>query len=248
MPYAVVTGATSGLGLAYANVLARERKNLILVARSTDALEEVSKKLSSEFGVVVIPFVADLSDAEAVRKLALTLAEYQLDTLINNAGFGIYDRFQESALEEEIALVNLTVIAPLILSHELLRVMSLSPNSLIINIGSLAGWLGASTYSAAKSWTRVFSEALAFDLRNSNVKVCCVAPGYLATNFHESAGNSINAIPKGFVSDPHDIARKSLLKARKGKLIYVPTFTYSAIALVLQMMPRPIIRQLSKLR
>ena len=70
MPYAVVTGATSGLGLAYANVLARERKNLILVARSTDALEEVSKKLSSEFGVVVIPFVANLSDAEAVRKLA----------------------------------------------------------------------------------------------------------------------------------------------------------------------------------
>jgi short-subunit dehydrogenase len=248
MPYAVITGATSGLGLAYANELAREKRNLILVARSAETLEEVSKKLSSEFGVVVLPFVTDLSDAEAVRNLAIILAEYQIDTLINNAGFGIYDRFQESTLEEEIALVNLSVIAPLILSHELVKIMRLSPNSLIINIGSLAGWLGASTYSAAKSWTKVFSEALSFDLRNSDVKVCCVAPGYLATNFHESAGNSISTIPQRFVSDPRDIARKSLLKARKGKLIYVPTFTYSLIALVLQMLPRPIIRRLSKLR
>lgn len=248
MRYSVITGATSGLGLAYAEILASEGRNLILVARNTIGLQEVSEHLTHRFGVDILSFPSDLSNIMSLNQLVTELRMLEIDTLINNAGFGIYDSFQHSGLENELRLINLTITAPMTLCHELIPQIIRQPNGLIINIGSIAGYLSASTYSAAKSWTKVFTEVLAFDLRKSPIKISCLTPGYLDTNFHNAAGNSIARIPKIFISDPLDVAKQSLKHARRGRIVQVPTLKYRILAIFIQYSPRPLIRRLSSLR
>ena len=248
MHYSVITGATSGLGLAFAECLAGEGRNLILIARNEETLSRVAEKLRSSYQINVETISADLSDETSLNQLVSNLRSRDIDILVNNAGFGIYEPFGDSAVDKEVDLIKLTMLSTMVLCHELIPNMLKNSVGLVINVGSLAGWLSASTYSAAKSWTKVFTEYLAFEYRDSQIKFSCLAPGYINTKFHESAGNSVASIPGFLISHPITIAQKALVAGRKGKVVYVPTFVYRCIALFVQYAPRPLIRMLSSLR
>jgi short-subunit dehydrogenase len=248
MHYSVITGATSGLGLAFAECLAGEGRNLILIARHEETLSRVAEELRASYQIDVETISADLSDETSLQQLVSILRSREIDVLINNAGFGIYEPFGESAVEKEVDLIKLTMLSTMVLCHELIPNMLKNSFGLVINVGSLAGWLSASTYSAAKSWTKVFTEYLAFEYRDSHIKFSCLAPGYINTKFHESAGNSVSSIPSFLISHPNTIAQKALVAGRKGKVVYVPTFAYRCVALIVQYAPRPMVRLLSSLR
>ena len=246
--YSVVTGATSGLGLAYTEILANEGRNLILIARNSLSLQDLAQRLAKRHGIAVLTFPCDLSNQESLSQLVAKLKVLEIDILINNAGFGIYDSFESSDLENELKLINLTIIAPMTLCHELVAKIACQDAGLVINVGSIAGYLSASTYSAAKSWIKVFTEALAFEYRKLDINICCVAPGYIDTNFQNASGNSKAQIPKFLVSDPMNVAKKSLQSARKGKIVCVPALKNRCIAIFIQYAPRPLVRSLSSLR
>jgi hypothetical protein len=248
MNYSVITGATSGLGLAFAECLADEGRNLILIARNEMNLSRVAQDLRLNYQIHVEIFPTNLADEKSLWHLVSNLRFKNIDVLINNAGFGIYEAFGVGAVEKEVELIKVTMLSTMVLCHQLIPEMLKNPNALVINVGSLAGWLSASTYSAAKSWTKVFTEFLAFEYRDSQIKFSCLAPGYMDTKFQESAGNSLANIPDFLITQPKAIAQKALKAGRKGKVVYVPTLSYRCIALMIQYAPRPIVRLLSSLR
>ncbi len=158
MPTALITGASAGLGAEFARQLARRRADLILVARSADALEQLATELRGEYGVAVEVLPADLADAAGVESVAARLRDTAdpVDLLVNNAGFGLPLRFADNDIEDEVRHLRVHVEASMRLMHAALQSMR-GRGGRILNVASVAGFISRSTYSACKSWLIGFS-------------------------------------------------------------------------------------------
>lgn len=239
MKLAVITGPTSGIGLAYAQQLATEGYELLLIGRSEEKLKNLQSQLKAPSQI----YVADLSIHDQIIKTANHLKGLaQIDILINNAGFGSSKPFSENSLEEEIEQVEVLVKAVMVLTHAVLPKMKKANSGMVLNISSVAAWLPTGSYAAAKSYVTSFTEAIAAELKGTKVQVTAVAPGYTKTKFFDRSQMDDEEVPSWLRLTPEQVASESLKDARSGQLISVPGAQYKAMSTVSRSLPRPLVR------
>lgn len=210
--YALVTGGTSGIGYELAKLFAHDGYNLILVARSTDRLQEVSDELR-QVGVDVIALEKDLFQSNAAREIfdEVSARGLEVSVLVNDAGQGQHGRFHEVPLERHLELVQLDVIALLSLTHLFLEKMVIRNEGKILNLASVVSKTPApefSVYAASKAFVLSFSEALAKELEDTDITVTALMPGRTDTDFFLKAGmEDTKEYQEHELAEPADVAR-----------------------------------------
>jgi short-subunit dehydrogenase len=226
---ALITGATSGIGAAYANLLANEGFDLVLVARDLPRLKKVAKELGKTFGIKTECIKADLNKP--------------IEVLVNNAGFGIKDSFLDSDLNREQELLDVLVTAPMRLTHALLPGLVKRNEGVIVNVSSVASFIAGGTYSAAKSYLTVFTEYLHTELKGTNIKVSALCPGFTKTEFHARGKMKMGGLPNYMWSDVNAVVKKSWKYAKAGKAICIPGWQYMLLSTIARVAPRPLVRK-----
>jgi hypothetical protein len=231
-PQALVTGASSGLGLAFAERLARDGYDLTIVARRRDRLEELAKRLRSEQRVEVAVIVADLSksaDLHAVEKRVAEAASLEL--LVNNAGFGGYMPFSQLDPDRAEELINLQVLAVTRLTRAALPGMLARKKGAIINVSSRLAFSGPvsedrlpkrATYAGTKAFLNTFTQILHDELQGTGVQVQALCPAVVRTEFHLRMGIDPNRFPPEIVSTPEEVVQASLASLRLGEVVCLP--------------------------
>jgi len=244
MRTALVTGATSGIGHAFCRELAERGDNLVIVARHRARLENVSDELRARHSIKVEILAADLSKRVQLRRVAERVADRDrpIDLLVNNAGFAMSKSLLKGDLADEEAMLDVLCRAVLVLSHAGALSMRDRGRGHIINVSSVAGFLPMGTYSAAKAWCTVFTEALAQELSGSGVSATALCPGFTRTEFHERADLDMSRMPKAMWLEADGLVRACLDDVRAGKVISVPGVQYKVIAGIAQVVPHSLLR------
>ncbi|MDZ4799857.1 MAG: SDR family oxidoreductase [Bryobacteraceae bacterium] len=247
-PTALITGASAGIGAAFARRLAADGFDLILVARRRDRLEALSAELTANFGHHVEVLTADLATDSGIASVAdYVIAAPRLDLLINNAGFGIAGRFYEVPAPDHDRMHRLHVMATLHLTHAALRRMVPIGHGSVINVSSVAGFTpssGTVSYSATKHWMNSFTEGVWLDLkmRGSAVKVQALCPGFTYSEFHDVMGTSRSTIPKWLWTPADEVVDASLRALRESRLFVIPGGAYRALVFFSGLLPRSLVR------
>jgi short-subunit dehydrogenase len=225
---AMVTGASSGIGEAYAELLAEDGWDLVLVARRRDRLAAVAARLAAAHGISTRIVVADLADAGQVAALCEEASQLPLALLVNNAGLAHYMPF--TALSSPLAteLVDVNVLAPVLLTRAALGGMVERAEGAVVNVASLLAFSGTweaphlpqrAVYAASKSFLVTFTQILAEELRDSGVRAQVVCPGLVRSEFHSRQGLDVSAVPR---MEPRAVAKASLTDLERGVVVSVP--------------------------
>jgi short-subunit dehydrogenase len=241
--WALVTGATAGIGESFSRLLAAKNYNLVLVARDLPRLNERAAALEAKFGIKTHVIQADLATDEGCLRVENYILQNQIDVLINNAGFGINKAFTMSTLEVEQQLLDVLVRTPMRLMHVALPLMKARNNGIVINVSSVAGYIAGGTYSASKSYLTVLSESLNTELSATNVKVSALCPGFTRTEFHQRGKMSMKGLPNFLWLNPDRLVEQSWRDALKGEAVSVPGWQYKLLVLIVQTVPRFIVRK-----
>ena len=242
--WALVTGATVGIGESFTRLLAHNGYNIVLVARDLPRLQERAQGLESTFGIATTVIQADLATDAGCKTIEDFIANNQIDVLINNAGFGINKAFTMSQLDTEQQLLDVLVRTPMRLMHVALPGMKERNKGVIINVSSVAGWIAGGTYSAAKSYLTVLSESLHTELSSTNVKVSALCPGFTRTEFHQRGRMSMKGLPAFMWLNSDKLVAKAWKDAVGGKVVSVPGWQYQLLTFVMRNAPRPMVRKI----
>jgi short-subunit dehydrogenase len=243
--WALVTGATSGIGESFTRLLASNKYNIVLVARDLPRLQERATALEAKYGIKTHVIQADLATDEGCLRVEKHILENQVDVLINNAGFGTNKAFTMSTLEVEQQLLDVLVRTPMRLMHVALPLMKARDNGIIINVSSVAGYIAGGTYSASKSYLTVLTESLHTELAATNVKVSALCPGFTRTEFHQRGKMSMKGLPEFLWLDSDRLVEQSWRDAIKGKVVSVPGWQYKLLVFIVQtLVPRSIVRKI----
>src|SRR3954451_6314538 len=245
---ALVTGASSGIGEAFASQLAERGYRVGLVARN----EEKLRALADETGGDV--FVCDLADADARDRLFAEVGErgLQVEVLVNNAGFGVYKDFAESDREREIEQARVNVEAVVDLTHRFLPAMIARGRGAVINTASTAAFQpipGNAGYAAAKAYVLALSEALHEETRKTGVTVTALCPGPVHTGFQDAseAHDFAKTLPKPMWREPGKVADAALKGAERGKRIVVPGTPNRLTGAMARFSPRPLLLRILRM-
>ena len=240
-PWALVTGASAGIGAAFAEALARRGLHLALVARRGDRLDEAAARLSAAHGVEVLPLAQDLLDGDPVRRIETELGDRVVGLLINNAGFGSRRRFLDADRDLLRRMVRLNCEVPAALAHAFLKPMAERRRGGMVLVASVAGFLPTpymAVYGATKSFDLHLGEGLSQELRENGVDVLTVCPGHTATEFHEVAGSQ--GPVTGGAADPADVAEGALARLGHSQC-YVPGGLNKIVAGAPRLFPRKLV-------
>ena len=224
----MVTGASSGIGEAYAERLAADRWDLVVVARTGERLSELAGRLNQAHAVTVRAVQADLSRPGEVARVGAEIGALPVDMLVNNAGLAHYMPFADLAAAQAAELVDLNVLAPVLLTQAVLPGMLARSRGTVINIASLLAFSGAAqapflpkraVYAATKSFLVTFSQALAAEVADRGIQVQVVCPGVVRSEFHARQGMDMNAVPR---MEPGQVVEASLADLADGVLMSVP--------------------------
>ena len=240
--WALVTGATSGIGESFTRLLASHKYNIVLVARDLPRLQERAQGLEEKFGAKTHVIQADLATDEGCLKVENYILENQIDVLINNAGFGTSKAFTMSTIEIEQQLLDVLVRTPMRLMHVALPLMKRN-KGVIINVSSVAGYIAGGTYSASKSYLTVLSESLHTELAPTGVKISALCPGFTRTEFHQRGKMSMKGLPNFLWLNSDRLVEQSWSDALKGKAVSVPGWQYKLLIFIVQTVPRSIVRK-----
>jgi len=225
---ALVTGASAGIGEAFARLLAREGFDVVLVARRGDRLEALARELAAETGVRAFAVPLDLSapDAGAALEARLTAEGLGVDVLVNNAGYGLKSRFTDAGWLEHAAFVQVMATSVAELCHRFVPAMVERGYGRIVNVSSIAAFTPetpGSLYGAVKRFALSFSRALAKELEGTGVNVCALCPGYTQTEFHDviDVREQIDRLPGFFVMDADVVARQGWEAVERGRVVCV---------------------------
>ncbi|MGI5246245.1 SDR family NAD(P)-dependent oxidoreductase [Dactylosporangium sp. CA-139066] len=244
---ALVTGATAGIGAAFARELAAEGHELVLVARNGDRLAA----LAAELPVPVEVLPADLATAAGRDAVAARLADpaRPVDLLVNNAGRSLNRSFLRSTVELEEELLRLNVNAVMRLTLAALPAMVERGRGDVVNVSSVSGFaamMPGSTYPATKAWVTNFSESQAQLVRGQGVRVMALCPGYTRTEFHDRAGIDTTHMPSWLWLDARAVARAGLRDLRRGRMVSVPGWKYKLAVFGIRHAPRGLLQRVSR--
>jgi len=248
VPTALITGATAGLGAAFARKLAGEGYDLVLVARNTDRLAATRARLRTEQIIDVETMTADLSTEAGCAGVVDRLGDrdHPVDLLVNNAGMGLGAGFSDGPAENSLRLTRLNVVAVLRLAHAALGPMRARGSGDIINVSSVAGFTPATknaAYSASKAWVTSFSESLHAHHAGTGVRVLALCPGLVHTEFHQRAGLDMSRVPHWLWTDADDVVGDALRALRRGQSICVPGRQNQAIVGATRFIPRRLLER-----
>lgn len=245
---ALVTGASSGIGLELAKLFARDGHDLVLVARREAQLEELAEALTDRYDVQATVIAADLADPSAPAEIARRVAAAGLDVqfLVNNAGFGLAAEFARTDATTELQMIQVNVAALTHLTKLFLPGMVGEHHGAILNVASTAGFVPGplmAVYYATKAYVISFSEALAEELRNSGVTVTVLCPGVTRTGFQERAGIDLEArqLQRGWVADAASVARAGYDGMRRGKRVVIPGVINKVMVAATRLAPRALL-------
>ncbi|MFC7546340.1 SDR family NAD(P)-dependent oxidoreductase [Plantactinospora sp. GCM10030261] len=248
---ALVTGATSGIGAAFARRLAADGWRLVLVARDAERLAVVAAELRERHGTPVDVLPADLSTEAGTGQVEdrLRSADEPVDLLVNNAGISLNRPFLRSSADDEARLLRLNVLAVLRLTHAALPGMTERRRGAVINVSSVAGFgavMPGSTYSASKAWVTNSSESVGQSVRPFGVRVMALCPGYTRTEFHDRAGINMSKTPRWLWLRADDVVAEGLRDLHKGKLVSVPDWKYKLAVFGLRHTPRGVLHGVAR--
>jgi uncharacterized protein len=235
MPTALVTGATAGIGAAFARQLAARGHDLVLVARDEERLRQLASGLPNAVEVLPADLATDVGCALVEGRCAAGV-----DLLVNNAGLGTKGAFHEVPVEDEEHLLRLNVRAVLRLTHAALPPMLERGSGAVLNVSSVAGFAPgtrSATYSASKAWVTNFSESLHLQYAGTGVRVLALCPGFTRTEFHERAEMDVSGIPDRLWLEADDVVAEALRDLDAGKALSVPGLQYKAIVLGSRVVP-----------
>ena len=243
---ALITGASSGIGAAFAEVFAANGFDLVLTARRTDRLDAAATRLSQAFGITATVITADLGDADAPRRICDELASrgIAVDVLVNNAGYGIPGAFTASEWPRHAAMLQVMVVALAELTHRLLPGMVSRGYGRIINVASLAALVpapaGHTLYAATKALVVKFSESLAHEVRPQGVHVTALCPGFTFSEFHDVTGTreTVRHLPGWFWMDAATVAREGYAAVMAGSPVHVTGRFNRAMATLARLVPQ----------
>jgi short-subunit dehydrogenase len=252
MSVALVTGASAGIGRAFAIGLAARGHDLVLVARDRGRLEELAAELTATHGVAAEVLAADLlTDAGlGAVEARLTDDERPVGLLVNNAGFGTYGRFAELDVVHEIEEVELNVVALLRLTHAALGAMERRHEGAILNVASLAAYQPnpiSATYGATKAFVHSFTHAIREEARGTGVTVMLVCPGYTHTEFHDRAGLGESEMPELVWQSADTVVAAALRDLDRGRSVSIPGVLNQTAAAFSSVTPAGITRRVAGL-
>ncbi len=244
--YALVTGASSGIGYELAKLFAKDGKNLVIVARSQDRLEELRTEIDDEYETTVIVLPKDLSNPNSPQELFSELQKRHInvDVLVNNAGFGVWGKFSETDLQKELEMIQVNVTSLIHLTKLFLKGMLENKSGWILNVASLCAFTPVpleAVYCGTKANILHFSEALANELKGTSVSVTSLCIGLAKTGFHKRAKMEDTRVAKRKMMDAATVAQDGLNALKKRKVITVPGLQYKVWPLLARVAPRNLI-------
>ena len=242
--WALVTGATAGIGESFTRLLAAEGFNLVLVARDEARLHERAQGLKDKYGADSVVIVADLATESGSAKVEDYLANNEVEVLINNAGFGINKAFTMSDLAKEEEVLKVLVRTPMRLMHVALPKMKERNSGVVINVSSVASFIAGGAYSASKSYLTVLSESLHTELSATNIKVSALCPGFTRTEFHQRGRMKMAGLPEFMWLNSDALVAKAWKDALAGKPVSIPGWQYKLLVGFISIVPRSIVRRL----
>ncbi len=259
--WALVTGASAGIGEAFADALAARGANLILTARRTDRLNAIADRLRAAHRIETLVIAADLAQADAPLTIAagIAAAGKSVDILVNNAGYGQPGHFEDVDWAVHRDFIALMVTSYAHLAHLFLPGMQARGYGRIINVASVAGLVpgsaGHTLYGAVKAFLVSFSQSLAAENAGKGVKVSALCPGFTNSEFHDvnNTRGLINALPRYMFMEARPVVEGALDAAERGHVVYVPGLWNKFVVTLIRLMPRPwaaaiVLRQSQKFR
>jgi short-subunit dehydrogenase len=242
--WALVTGATAGIGESFTRLLASKGFNIALVARDEARLHERAAGLREKYGVQTFVLPADLATVAGCAAVEQYLQEFEIEVLINNAGFGINKAFTASDLSAEQDMFDVLVRTPMRLMHVILPKMKARNSGTVINVSSVASFIAGGTYSASKSYLTVLSESLHTELLGTEVRISALCPGFTRTEFHQRGRMKMKGLPDFMWLNSDQLVATAWSDAQAGKAVSIPGWQYKLLAGVISSTPRRFVRKI----
>ncbi len=240
-----ITGATSGIGAAFARRFAREGYDLIITGRREKIIRNLAGEISKKYGVKVDVIISELSNDEDVNLLVEKIKqEENIEVLINNAGFGIGKPFYEDAIENQENMAKVHILSTLKLTYAAIPNMIKKKRGIIINVSSISSFFplpDAAIYSGTKAFLNNFSESIYLELKNKGIYVQSLCPGFTRTDFHNRMGlNKGELRNRGIIRwmSADRVVEYSIECLKKGKIICIPGFWNKVLVLISKILPR----------
>jgi len=248
---ALITGATAGIGAAFARRLAADGYALVIVARDAQRLASTAEALTAGHGTTVDIIQADLSTEEGRERVAARLSDEQrpVDLLVNNAGLSLNTSFVLSTPEREATLLGVNVHAVMRLTLAVLPGMVRRRSGSVINVSSVSGFAAAmpgSTYPASKAWVTNFTESVASSVAGFGVRLMALCPGYVRSEFHGRAGIDMSKTPNFLWLDADELVRDAMRDLKRGKVISVPSWKYKTVVFAMRYLPRGLLQRAAR--
>ena len=245
---ALVTGATAGIGNAFAKELAKRGYDLVIVARTTERLDALATQLRSKHRIEVDVVTADLSTTEGVRAAVNKLTDTTLpvDLLINNAGASLAGWFGTTDIGDEDRQLDLLVRAPMHLMDAAIKTMAGRGGGQIINVSSVAAFTPRGVYSAHKAWLLNLSRWADIHYADVNISVQALCPGFVRTEFHQRGEMDVSGVPKWMWLKSDKVVKTSLKDLDKGKSVSIPSFRYKVLTTLARYAPTRLVTRIAK--
>jgi short-subunit dehydrogenase len=237
--WALVTGASVGLGRQFALQLADHGYSLVVVARREQELAAVATEITQRWNVDCEVLVADLLDETDRNRVIdrLISEDKPIDVLVNNAGFGLADSFHESTWVDERGHHDIHVTIPLQLTHSVIPAMRLRGRGRVIVVSSVAAFLARGSYSAAKRYWVTMARSLTARYRGDNVAVTALCPGFTRTEFHQRMGMNVTGFPRFAWLRADRVVSTGLRDAFRGRAVSIPSLRYRALVALAPLIP-----------
>ena len=246
----LITGGSVGIGAALANVFAEHGHDLILVSRNREKLERTAREIEQKHRVQVACIADDLSDSGGARRVydEVSRRGLNVDHLVNNAGVGLFGKFEKTDLDVELKMIQLNVSSPVELTKRFLPQMIQRRRGRILNVASTAAFVPGpwmSIYYATKAFLLSFSEAIDYELKESGISVTTLCPGPTESEFKVRAGSQRSRLFDAFVMDAPTVARAGYDGLMSGKIVVVPGLRNKLVPVAARLIPRPMMAMLS---
>ncbi len=241
---ALITGATSGIGKEFAVSFARRGYDLIITGRRKHKISLVASHLRKKYHVRVDIIIADLSVGNDLYRLLKFIEKREdIEVLVNNAGYGLSEKFIEDQINNQLKMLKVHVTAPLLIIHKVLPQMIRQGKGSIINVTSLAAYApnsGNTMYTSTKSFLTNFTESLFMDLNHHGIRIQCLCPGFARTDFHKKLGLKKELVNNQFINwmDPSDVVKYSLHCLETGRIVCIPGKTNRMMVGLISILPR----------